>query len=349
MTGAQNYNILRRLAFALTGGGSFDLQSGDVLKLVPITDDTGSINIGDGTTDMDVKWFGGTSAKYVLFDVGNSLLKLEDIDLRLGDNDNLQIGDNADVSLTWNGTYLQSNLASNAMWAGCPTRLQSNYLAVANDFEDDFHKYDSTATVGDWAENSAGGVGGTFTLTNTVAGGQLKILCAATDDDDGNQITQVSAPFFLAAGKHLWLEMRVKVKSEAAGNGLTQSDYYMGLASLGENLSAEADNLPADGVVFHKDDGDAGTIQCTASLGGVNTSTNADVGTFVEDTFITLGFYVNGVTSITPYVDGVAQTALAATTIPNDTSQGLIFGCRNGDATEKISLVIDYVKVVQLR
>ncbi len=71
-------NILRLLRDALTlNGERLDLISGDVLKVRPLADDTGSVNIGDGTYDMDVKVFLGTTGEYVLFDVGNSQLDLQ--------------------------------------------------------------------------------------------------------------------------------------------------------------------------------------------------------------------------------------------------------------------------------
>ena len=66
-------NILRLLRDSLTlNGEQLDLASGDVLKVRPNTNDTGSINIGDGTYDMDVKVFLGSTTEYVLLDVGNS-------------------------------------------------------------------------------------------------------------------------------------------------------------------------------------------------------------------------------------------------------------------------------------
>jgi hypothetical protein len=54
------------------------------------------------------------------------------------------------------------------------------------------------------------------------------------------------------------------------------------------------------------------------------------------------------VTSITPYVNGVAGTAATAT-ICDDESLAPYFLVRNGDATTTQILDIDYVKVVQLR
>lgn len=88
---------------------------GTNLTIKPVADDTGAIVVGDGTTDMDVKVFLGTSAKYVLMDVGNVLLKLEDVDLHLGDNDAIEIGDatGGDVNIVWNATNLVVTPAAN--------------------------------------------------------------------------------------------------------------------------------------------------------------------------------------------------------------------------------------------
>jgi len=80
--------------------------NGSNLEILPLTDDAGKVCIGDGTTDMDFKWFGGTAAKYVQFDVGEAKVILDDVDLAFGDNDILIFGDGADVTFTWNGSKL---------------------------------------------------------------------------------------------------------------------------------------------------------------------------------------------------------------------------------------------------
>jgi hypothetical protein len=50
--------------------------TGSLLLIVPATDDTGAINIGNGTTDLDVKIFMGTTGIYAEFNVGNNVLNL---------------------------------------------------------------------------------------------------------------------------------------------------------------------------------------------------------------------------------------------------------------------------------
>ncbi|MFA6972682.1 MAG: hypothetical protein WC208_14965 [Gallionella sp.] len=61
---------------------------GTDLDIVPLTDDTGAINIGNGTKDIDFKVFLGTTAKYASFDVGNSRVDLIGIPLLAGAQSN---------------------------------------------------------------------------------------------------------------------------------------------------------------------------------------------------------------------------------------------------------------------
>ena len=46
------------------------------MKILPYQGDAGVIQIGDGTTDIDVKIFLGSVSEYVLFDVGNSRMEV---------------------------------------------------------------------------------------------------------------------------------------------------------------------------------------------------------------------------------------------------------------------------------
>ncbi len=54
---------------------------GAALEILPVADDTGAVNIGDGTTDLDVKAFLGAATQYALFDVGNIRLDLHNVQL----------------------------------------------------------------------------------------------------------------------------------------------------------------------------------------------------------------------------------------------------------------------------
>ena len=65
-------NVFRRFVAALKAGEQADLASGDTMEFLPAVDDQGAVNFGDGTTDMDVKIFLGSTTASVEFDVGNS-------------------------------------------------------------------------------------------------------------------------------------------------------------------------------------------------------------------------------------------------------------------------------------
>ena len=136
-------NIQRLLAAALKEGEKFDLASGEVLYVLPVVDDQGYLAIGNGTNDMDVKVFLGASTDFVLFDVGNGQVTFDNAELQMGDNDGIEFGDGADVTVEWNGTYLEANSAANAMWSDCPSPLDPNYRSVAHEFFDDFDRFDT--------------------------------------------------------------------------------------------------------------------------------------------------------------------------------------------------------------
>jgi len=59
--------------------------TGSAVEVFPTTDDTGAFNFGDGTTDIDVQIFLGTSTEYVLFDVGASNVRFN-VPIRVDNN-----------------------------------------------------------------------------------------------------------------------------------------------------------------------------------------------------------------------------------------------------------------------
>lgn len=69
-------NILRLWTEALVSSDRVDLGSSDTLSLLPAVDDQGALNVGNGTYDMDVKVFLGSTSEYVEFNVGDSRLNV---------------------------------------------------------------------------------------------------------------------------------------------------------------------------------------------------------------------------------------------------------------------------------
>ena len=336
-------NILRLLTHALKSGpDKLDLVSGDILKVLPVADNVGAINIGDGTNDIDFKAFLGASTDYVEFDVSAGQVNIESAELHFGDNDSTEWGDGNDLVTNWNGSFQEVTAAASALYTDFPSVLDPSFQThVAYEKFDDFFEVDTTATVGNWVLTSVGT--GTPALADDLAGGHIVLTCQSTTDDACHQYRQVSAPFKLAAGKTLWFEIRFKLTGDA-----TQSEVAVGLVAAGEDLTAVADVKPQDGIAFTKQDGATG-FALTASKNGTNTGeSGATLHTCVSGSFVRLGFVVDGLTSVTPYVDGVAGTAITAT-IVDDESLAIFFLVRNGDATTQEVLDVDYVRCVQLR
>ncbi len=105
-------------------GDSSELQLGDgssgdwrlyfdaaQLMLEPVTaGDHADFYIGStgGSLSVDMTWFGDAGTNYVLFDSSNNLLQLEDVDILLGDDDELRFGSTGagDIVIDFDGTEL---------------------------------------------------------------------------------------------------------------------------------------------------------------------------------------------------------------------------------------------------
>lgn len=241
-----------------------------------------------------------------------------------------------DVPIKWNTTYLAGG---SGMWSTAPSKADANYLSKCYEFEEDFivpFRLGAADDMQTLYTVEAGAGAATETFSTTEVGGVLVITNDAADND-ADQIVWSNRLFKLAAGKTLWWECRAKL-SDA-----TQSDLFLGLIAP-EDMTAVADNMPQDGVGFLKDDGDT-QIDYVSSKDGANDA-QTNKGT-MDTSYHTYGLLIDGVTSVTPYLDGVALTALA-TTFCDDELLAPTVMVRNGEAVAKI-LSVDYIRCVQLR
>lgn len=92
-------NIHRLLTAALKAGYSFDLASGDTLIIKPLVDNQGSIEVGDGTLDFDLKFFLGATGAYVTLDVSAGKIEMTGAEIDLNGNE-LILDADGDTSLT---------------------------------------------------------------------------------------------------------------------------------------------------------------------------------------------------------------------------------------------------------
>lgn len=230
--------------------------------------------------------------------------------------------------------------AGAGMWAGAPSPADPD-PSKAHVFFRDFIEDEIGATGWVVIEDDAADT----QVASDAQHGKLVLTCKATTDNDACQAFWAQETFKLTSGKSLWYEARVRCPAGDA----TNLDFWIGLAET-EDLTGVADNMPANGFGFRKDDGDT-HIDIHSSDGGTDTS-GTERGTLVNATWIKLGLKFNGGASgagtLTPYIDGTAGTAITVTyATMAELAPG--FMIRNGDGTTTQVLEIDYVKVVTER
>jgi hypothetical protein len=282
------------------------------------------------------------------------ILKQEGTDaneISLADNSAITIGDGWDAVIQWNGTYLEHG-PSTGLWADAPSEADPQYHVTAYKFFDDFYSAPLDA-YGVWFEIDDAGTG-----TNATADGVggIGTVVTAGADNDYHAITSVGEPFKFATGKKLWFEARFKL-AEAATN---ESAWWFGLSDTLTTGGLQANNAGPlasyDGFLIWKDEGTM-TVDSELSEGG-DQDTDADGGTFVTNKWTRVGFYYDGVTTITPYFDmneagawtaGTAKVFAGNLALADMDEMHVVAGVKAGPAGNAETLQIDYIKCVQLR
>jgi hypothetical protein len=182
-----------------------------------------------------------------------------------------------------------------------------------------------------------------WTVTETQAGatqaltdgdGGLLLLTNTAADNDLVALQKVGESYRFASGKKLFFEGRFKVSNA------TESDVVMGLQIT--------DTTPldvSDGVFFLKSDGST-TISLLVEKNG--TATTTSVGTLADDTYIRLGFYYDGNSSIQAFVNGTYVATSATTNLVDDEDLTISFALQNGNAVAR-TMTVDYVYVAKER
>ncbi len=180
--------------------------------------------------------------------------------------------------------------------------------------------------------------------TSDILGGALSII-TDTADDDASQVGHTIECFDFATDKPFHFKCRFKYSD---GTGAASAiDIMVGLIET-EDLKAEASNIPAEGAVFHIDDGDM-NVDFSTAVGGSDTDHNAE-STLAEDIYMEVEMIWDG-TNITSFINGVEGNLNAAGECPSAaTLLTPTFLVRSGEAGGHAkSLIVDYIYCKQLR
>jgi hypothetical protein len=187
-------------------------------------------------------------------------------------------------------------------------------------------------------------VAANWTVTETQAGatqaltdgdGGLLLITNTAADNDLVALQKVGESYRFASGKELFFEARLKV-SDA-----TESDVVIGL-----QITDATPLDVSDGVFFIKADGST-SVSLLVEKNGTATTTSS-VATLANDTFISLGFYYDGASSIQYFVDGVVKGTSVTTNLPDDEDMTVSIALQNGEAVAK-TMTVDYVFVAKER
>jgi hypothetical protein len=162
--------------------------------------------------------------------------------------------------------------------------------------------------------------------------------------DDGVNVQLTNCMFKPLAGRTIRFEARCKFNDNSA---LT-SQFAIGLAGVDTTLIAAGvlDAVVDKAVWFHHGASTADKMSvCAAQL--TTSDIDADKATTVDDTYINLGFVINGVTSVQWYADGVlVHTSSVAASIPNAV-MCLSYVAQTEGAAKDAELSIDWVAILQ--
>ena len=153
-------------------------------------------------------------------------------------------------------------------------------------------------------------------------------------DDDIVALQKVGESYKFVAGKKLFF------KAKFAVSDATQSDFVIGL-----QITDTTPLAVTDGVYFRKNDGDANLDFVVVKDSTASTATA--VATVVAATYITVGFYYNGVNEVvyaasTNSLNPTVLGKLATTNLPDDEELTISFCIQNGEAVAK-TLSVDYI------
>lgn len=115
-----NADVLMGDSDAIVFGDGYDLimQSGGASIVLTTSTDNTTIQIGDGTKNFDIYWYGDTTSQYILFDQSGKVVDFIDTDLMLNDDARLFIGSGDDWSIGGTSalSFLPQTAGDTASW-----------------------------------------------------------------------------------------------------------------------------------------------------------------------------------------------------------------------------------------
>jgi len=227
---------------------------------------------------------------------------------------------------------------SPTLWHQAPVmQIMSGDLGEGFGFIDDFLTFDDASVR--WLLTAA--TSGTTALDTAEKGGVLLLDSGAATNNQGPQIQMGGAvaacSFIPSAASKIYFETRLKLVTI----GSTTVQFFAGLSEVDTTLLAAAANSSANHVGFEAIN--TTSVTFAAEVGGSRTA-DTSAGTIADGTYIKLGFLIDGVSSVTPYIDGVAGTKQTAGIPTAEVTPSLT--CHSSGTTQPV-MHVDWVACFQ--
>jgi hypothetical protein len=226
---------------------------------------------------------------------------------------------------------------SGNLWRTCPLLEYVFDPLIGFMIDERWDHYDAASTTGDYVLTQA--TTGAAAISSA-APGVLELDSNSATSTQGANLQQNKAAFIPAAGKHIWAEFKIKIVDT-----YDKVELFVGLSELDTTLIASSANSSANHIGWQcvTDDG---VLLFTGEKAGAGATRAA--ATIAEDTYIKLGFYVNGVTEIEQYVNGVLTGTNTATANIPIVAIYPSFVCQSAGTNDPIMHIQGY-RVFQLR
>ena len=232
---------------------------------------------------------------------------------------------------TLNSTY------TSGLWKTCPLLEYAHDPSIGVMLDERFNSYNATD---DYTLTQAGVQGAA--AMSVLAPGTLEIdSTSATATQGANVQRNISSTCFIPiATQHIWFEARFKIVDT-----YDKCELFVGLSSTDTTIIAGSANSSIHHIGFQcvTDDG---VLLFTSEKNTAGTTTTS--GTLVEATYVNVGFYVNGVTSVEGFYNGASVGTAHGTANVPIVAMFPSFVCQSGGTNDPVMHLAGY-RVFQLR
>lgn len=221
------------------------------------------------------------------------------------------------------------------MWRSCPLWEGVCDPGVARALIEDWNYYEAVSKPYLLTQATTGAAAIVATES-----GVLEVDSNSGAQGQGANLQHQTAAFLPAADKDLWFEALVKITDT-----FDDCELFVGLSELDTAIIDTQANASTNHIGWHCVTND-GVLLFSAEKATVGVTKAA--ATIAEATYIKLGFYVKGITSIQQYIDGVAVGTAHVTANVPIVALYPSFVCQSGGTADPIMSIAGY-RVFQLR